>query len=74
MEYCTRETRNRFEFCVVYRQLVSVRTFSVMYDQALPCSQISKSDIMPYTICTVSLLTEDGNFNLPQGSVNVYMG
>ena len=68
------ERGRRFEFVLFNGTLVSVRTFSAMYDHTFLNSQITRSDIRPHIKWAVSLVIAYGHFSLPQGFVSVYMG
>ena len=63
------------EFCAIYWHLVSVRTFSAIYDHTiLYICESSKSDIMPQMKWAVSLVIADGHLSLPQEFMWVCMG
>ena len=67
------ENTIEFQFCVVWWQLVSVWTFSFMYNHIiLLCLHITRGDIKLQVKWTFSLVIADGQFNLPHGFRGMY--
>ena len=61
-------------FCIVWCQMVSVRTFSVINDYTLFHACRLSDQTSGHMKRAVCLVTADNHLNLPQGLVSLYMG